>query len=135
MSDEGPILVFDGVCVLCNRSVQFVLRHDRKRRFRFATVQSESGARLMRRFYIDPRQPASVLLVDGDLAFVESAAAIRVLRSFGGFWALAAAALWLIPRPIRNAAYRFVAARRYRWFGQRDICYLPDPQNAGRFLE
>ncbi|HEX6834833.1 MAG TPA: thiol-disulfide oxidoreductase DCC family protein [Rudaea sp.] len=135
MSDEAPILVFDGVCVLCSRSVQFVLRHDRARRFRFATVQSSMGAQLMRRVGFDPARPASVLLVEGDRVFVESAAAIRVLSAFGGAWTIAAAALWIVPRPLRNAVYRLIATRRYRWFGRRETCYLPGPEDAGRFLE
>jgi predicted DCC family thiol-disulfide oxidoreductase YuxK len=135
MSAEGPILVFDGVCVLCSRSVQFVLRHDRQKRFRFATTQSTTGARLMTEHGLDASKPASVLLIEDDRSYTESAAMIRVLRSFGGAWPLLAGAVWVIPKPLRDAAYRAVANRRYRWFGQRETCYLPDPSDAGRFLQ
>ena len=135
MSNDGPILVFDGVCVLCSRSVQFVLRHDRDKRFRFATTQSPAGSRLMAEHGLDASKPASVLLIDGDRAYTESAAMIRVLRSFGGGWPLLAAMLWIVPKPVRDAAYRAVAKRRYRWFGQRETCYLPDPSEASRFLQ
>ena len=135
MLADGPILVFDGVCVLCIRSVQFVLRHDREKRFRFATMQSRTGARLMTEHGLDASKPASVLLIDGRRAHTESAAMIRVLRTFGRGWPLAAGALWLIPKPLRDAAYRAVARRRYRWFGQREYCFLPDPADAGRFLQ
>jgi predicted DCC family thiol-disulfide oxidoreductase YuxK len=135
MSSEGPILVFDGVCVLCSRSVHFVLRHDREKRFRFATTQSPAGIRLMAARGLDASNPASVLLIDGDRAYVESAAMVRVLRSFGGAWFALAAAIWLIPHPLRDAAYRFVAKRRYRWFGQRESCFLPDPAEADRFVQ
>jgi len=135
MSSDGSILVFDGLCVLCSRSVQFVLRHDRKKRFRFATTQSPTGMRLMAEHGLDASKPASVLLVEGDRAYVESAAMIRVLRSFGRAWPLLANLLWIIPKPLRDAAYRTVAKRRYRWFGQRETCYLPDPSEAARFLQ
>jgi predicted DCC family thiol-disulfide oxidoreductase YuxK len=135
MSSEGPILVFDGVCVLCSRSVRFVLRHDRDKRFRFATTQSPTGARLMTAYGLDAAKPTSVLLIDGERAFTESAAMIRVLRSFGGVWTLLASLIWVVPRPLRDAAYRVVARRRYRWFGQRETCYLPDSSEAGRFLQ
>ncbi len=134
MSNDGPILVFDGVCMLCSRSVQFVLRHDHAKRFRFATTQSPAGAQLMASNGLDASQPASVLLFDGQRAYTESAAMIRVLRSFGGAWSALAATAWLMPRPLRDAVYRAVAKRRYRWFGQRETCYLPDPSEADRFL-
>jgi predicted DCC family thiol-disulfide oxidoreductase YuxK len=133
MSHE-PILIFDGVCVLCSRSVRFVLRHDRNKRFRFATTQSETGHMLMAERGLDAANPASVVLIDGPLTFVESAAAIRVLRSLGFGWRAVAGVMWLVPRPLRDMVYRGIAKRRYRWFGQRDTCYLPQPDDATRFL-
>jgi len=135
MSNDAPILVFDGICVLCSRSVGFVLRHDRKKRFRFATTQSPVGVRLMSEHGLDASKPSSVLLIAGDRAYTESAAMLHVLRSFGGAWKLLAGALWIIPKLLRDAAYRAIAKRRYRWFGQRETCYLPDPSEAGRFLQ
>lgn len=135
MSTDGPILVFDGVCVLCSRSVQFVLRHDRDKRFRFATTQSRIGIRLMSAHGLDASHPASVLLIDSERAYIESAALVRVLRSFGGAWRLLAGLLWVIPKPVRDAAYRYVAKRRYGWFGRRETCYLPEPSDSGRFLQ
>ncbi|MEP6484784.1 MAG: thiol-disulfide oxidoreductase DCC family protein [Rudaea sp.] len=134
MSTESPILVFDGVCVLCSRSVRFVLRHDAQRRFRFATAQSETGRRLMIEHGIDPAQPASVLLVENGVGYTESEAAIRVLREFALGWRTLAAVLWIIPRPVRDAVYRYVAKRRYGWFGKTDVCYLPEPGESDRFL-
>ena len=135
MSSDGPILVFDGVCVLCSRSVQFVLRHDRDKQFRFATTQSPAGLHLMAEHGLDASKPASVLLLEDDSAYTESAAMIRVLRTFGGGWRWLAGVLWIVPKPLRDAAYRAVAKRRYRWFGRRESCYLPDPSDAGRFLQ
>ncbi len=135
MSTDSPILVFDGVCVLCSRSVQFVLRHDHAKRFRFATTQSETGRRLMLAHGFDPNRPSSVLLIENNAVFLESSAAVRVLRSFGGVWTFLAGAVWILPRPLRDAAYRGVAKRRYRWFGKRDSCYLPQPEDRARFLD
>jgi predicted DCC family thiol-disulfide oxidoreductase YuxK len=135
MSSNSPILVFDGVCVLCSRSVAFVLRHDRAKRFRFATTQSPAGAWLMTEHTMDASKPASVLLIEDGRASTESTALIRVLRSFGGAWPLLGGLLWLIPKPLRDIAYRAIAQRRYRWFGQRESCYLPDASEADRFLQ
>jgi predicted DCC family thiol-disulfide oxidoreductase YuxK len=133
-TSEHPILVFDGVCVLCNRSVQFVLRHDSAQRFRFATVQSTAGHELMRTHGFDPEAPASVLLLEGNQLFTESAAILRVLSSFSLPWRIVARLLRAVPPPLRDRAYRYVAQRRYRWFGRKEICMLPDPRDAGRFL-
>jgi|ERR1700722_11125420 predicted DCC family thiol-disulfide oxidoreductase YuxK len=135
MSIELPVLVFDGVCVLCSRSVQFVLRHNSTQQFHFATTQSETGRRLMLAHGFDPNRPASVLLIENDAVFLESSAAIRVLRSFGGGWKILAALIWTVPRPLRDALYRAIAKRRYRWFGKRESCYLPTPENRSRFLD
>jgi predicted DCC family thiol-disulfide oxidoreductase YuxK len=135
MSTDAPILVFDGVCVLCSRSVQFVLRHDREKRFRFATTQSETGRRLMLAHGFDPNRPASVLLIENDAAYLESSAAVHVLRSFAGVWKLIAGLIWIVPRLLRDAVYRGIAKRRYRWFGKRDSCYLPQPEDRARFLD
>lgn len=128
-------LVFDGDCVLCSRSVHFVLRHDRERRYRFATTQSSNGRTLLLAHGYDPLLPQSVLLVEGEVAYVESGAMLRVLSSFGGGWKVLALIARLLPWRARDALYRWVARHRYRWFGRRDACYLPLPEDAGRFLD
>lgn len=135
MSIDGPILVFDGVCVLCNRSVQFVLRHDHQQLFRFASNQSVTGRALMQDHSLDPAAPASILLVDGTLALTQSAAVIAVLRRFGRGWRLLAALLTLVPARARDVLYLYVARHRYRWFGRREVCMLPEPQQRARFLD
>lgn len=130
---EGEILVFDGVCVLCSRSVAFVLAHDHARRYRFAALQTRSGRELLVRHGLDPDDPHSMLLTDGERIWTESDAFLRVIGGFGGAWRFAGL-LRVIPRPVRNWAYRTVARNRYRWFGKRDACLLPTPELAGRFL-
>lgn len=128
-------LVFDGDCVLCSRSVQFVLRHDRERRYCFATTQSSNGRALLLAHGYDPLRPQSVLLVEGTDTYVESAAMLRVLSGFGGGWAAIALIARLLPRPLRDLMYRWVARHRYQWFGRRDTCYLPSREDADRFLD
>ena len=134
MSTEGPIVVFDGVCVLCNGWVRFLLRHDRRRRFRFAAMQSDTGRALLSAHGLDPDDPASFLLVDGDAASTDTQAIAGVLAALGLPWSIAAFALRLTPPRLRDAAYRHLARNRYRWFGRRDACVLPPPSERARFL-
>jgi predicted DCC family thiol-disulfide oxidoreductase YuxK len=133
MATANPIVLFDGVCNLCNGSVQFIIRHDRQGRFRFASLQSSVGQDLQARFGMDPGRLDSVLLVEGDRWYKESDAALRIARGMSGAWK-ALAAFRVIPRPIRDAAYRLIARNRYRWFGKQETCWLPTPELRGRFL-
>ena len=133
METANPIVLFDGVCNLCNGSVQFILRHDPAARFRFASLQSPVGQDLQARFGMDPGRLDSVILVEGDRWYKESDAALRIARGMSGAWK-ALAAFRVIPRPIRDAAYRLIARNRYRWFGKQETCWLPTPELRGRFL-
>jgi predicted DCC family thiol-disulfide oxidoreductase YuxK len=128
------VVVFDGVCVLCSRSVQFILARDTRKHYRFATMQSTSGQLLLRSHGLDPADPVSLLLLDGGRAWTDSEAVLRIAIGFGGGWQLAATAR-IVPRRWRDALYRFIARRRYRWFGKRDICLLPSAETADRFLQ
>jgi predicted DCC family thiol-disulfide oxidoreductase YuxK len=133
MATEHPIVLFDGVCNLCNRSVQFIIERDPEGRFRFASLQSGLGEELRARFGIDPQEVDSVLLVEGDRWYKESDAALRIARGLGGAWK----ALWalrVLPRFLRDGAYRLIARNRYRWFGKQETCWLPTPELRGRFL-
>lgn len=133
-ADAGAIVVFDGVCVLCNGWVDFLLRRDRRGRFRFAAMQSPAGRRLLAGHGLDPDDPASFLLLDAQGAHTDSEAILRLLVRLGGPWK-AAAAGWLLPRAWRDALYRQVARNRHRWFGRRPACRLPDPAHADRFID
>lgn len=127
------IVVFDANCLLCSGSVQFLLRHDKYRRLRFATIQSDIGRDLLERARIDAIEPDSFVLVDGQRIWTETAAVLRVAHALGWPWRFAWIA-WLIPYPLRDAVYRWIARNRYRWFGRRDVCFLPDPEDADRFI-
>lgn len=127
------IIVFDAHCLLCSRSVQFLLKHDHRRRLRFATVQSATGRELLERAGIDVVDPESFVLIGAQRTWTESAAVLRVAHALGWPWRLAWLA-WLAPAPLRNALYRWIARHRYRWFGRRDTCFLPDEADAARFI-
>jgi predicted DCC family thiol-disulfide oxidoreductase YuxK len=132
---DGPVVLFDGHCNLCNGAVRFVLEHDAAGTFRFAALQSEAGARLLRGRGQVPASadPESVVLVEGPEVHWRSDAALRIARRLDGAWPLAYG-LVVVPRFIRDAIYRAVARRRYRWFGRTEVCRLSEPGHAGRFL-
>ncbi|WP_423179514.1 thiol-disulfide oxidoreductase DCC family protein [Stenotrophomonas sp. CASM110] len=130
----SAVIVFDGVCALCNRWVRFLLRFDRKGRYRFAAMQGERGSALLRSHGLDPQDPASFLLLDAQGAWIDTDAILRVLAGLDGAWRLTGV-LRMVPRGWRDAAYRALARNRYRWFGRNDACHLPAPEQAARFLD
>lgn len=142
-SPHRAVIVFDGVCVLCNGWVRFLLRHDRRERYRFAAMQGDSGRALLVANGLDPDDPVSFLLVEYDLieqdarvsprVSTDTDAMRRVLMGLGGVWRIAAVTA-LLPRRVRDPLYRLVARNRYRWFGRHDACPVPDPAQARRFL-
>lgn len=127
------IIVFDGVCVLCNGWVDFLLRHDRKQRYRFAAMQGAAGAGLLARNGLDPGDPMSFLLIDEQGATTDSDAIIAVLEGLGGAWRTVAV-LRIIPKGMRDPLYRWLARNRYRWFGRKPACALPREDQRQRFL-
>ncbi|HEX9964694.1 MAG TPA: thiol-disulfide oxidoreductase DCC family protein [Allosphingosinicella sp.] len=130
---EPAIVVFDAVCLLCSANARFILRHDHRRRFLLASMQGAAGAALYRRFGIDPSDPETMILVQGDRALRDSDAVLAIWSGLGWPWR-AAAALRLVPAALRDPLYRWVARNRYRLFGRRETCWLPHPGLADRFL-
>ncbi|TWT63852.1 thiol-disulfide oxidoreductase DCC family protein [Rubinisphaera italica] len=132
-SAEHPVLFFDGVCGMCNAFVDFIMKRDPHGHFRFAALQGETARQLVTG---DDREQLKsvVLLLDGQL-FRKSSAVVRVLWEMGSFWSLLGSLLWLIPRPLRDFCYRFVAKIRYRIFGKKEACRLPTPEERSRFLD
>src|SRR5687767_9090702 len=130
---EGPIVRYDGVCGLCDRSVQLILRNDRRGRFRFAALQSDAGRALLEKFGLPPEALDSVVLVEGGRASRKSRAAFRIARRMDAPWPL----LWpliVIPRPVADFFYDLMAKNRYRIFGKLDACMIPPPEVRARFL-
>ena len=130
----NPIVLFDGVCNLCSGSVQFLLKRDPEARFRFASLQSEVGQTIQVEHGLDPGALSSVLLLENGRLYQESEAALRIARHLPGAWKLLTA-FKIVPRPLRDGLYRFIARNRYRWFGKAETCWLPTPELRGRFLE
>lgn len=134
-STDRPVVLFDGVCNMCNGLAAFVIARDpAPGRFRFAPLQSASGQWVLRRHGLRTDDFDTFVLVEGERAFVRSTAALRLLRRLGLPWSLLSAVLTLVPRPLRDAAYGWVARNRYAWFGKRDACMVPAPDVRSRFL-
>jgi predicted DCC family thiol-disulfide oxidoreductase YuxK len=133
MTETHPIIVFDALCVLCSANAQFVLRYDRKGVFRLASMQSEVGTALYRRFGIDPADPETLIVVRDDMALRNSEAILAIWSGLEWPWQRLAM-LRLIPRPLRDFVYLLVARNRYRLFGKRDTCWVPNPDQAERIL-
>jgi predicted DCC family thiol-disulfide oxidoreductase YuxK len=140
MSTAGPILFYDGVCGLCNTLVQFLLRHDKHGRLRFASLQSDFAEKVLRRHGFDPKDLDTLHVVENyeqpnERLLQRSDAVLRAGRELGGHWSVLAAIAKIVPRRLRDIAYRFVAQNRYRVFGKYDTCMLPDPDQRSRFLD
>lgn len=134
MPTPPATILFDGVCNLCSGFVQFVIARDSGQHFRFASLQSEVGRALLAERGLNPAiTPETVVLLEGGQAYAYSTAVLRILRRLDGGWRLLYAAR-VLPRFLRDAAYRFVARHRYQWFGQQQACLLPTPALRQRFL-
>ncbi len=132
-ADDKPLIVFDGVCVLCSSSAQFVMRHDPAGQFRLTAAQSPLGQGLYRHYGLDPTTFDTILLIEDGRLFQRSDAALRVAKRLRWPWA-AASLLALAPRAARDSVYDLVARSRYRIFGQREACFVPTREQAGRFV-
>jgi predicted DCC family thiol-disulfide oxidoreductase YuxK len=130
---KSPVLLFDGACNLCNRSVQWVLLRDPRGIFRFAPLQSDIGQALLRQHGLSTENLDTVVLVDGPRVFLRSDAPLEVARRLGGLWPLLCV-FKIVPRALRDGVYNWVARHRYRWFGHQSECFLPNPAWKGRFL-
>ncbi|MAU27001.1 MAG: DUF393 domain-containing protein [Muricauda sp.] len=135
MESNKKIILFDGVCNLCNGAVQFVIKRDKKDVFRYAALQSEVGQNLLEARNIDTSKIDSIILIEPGVAFyTKSDATLEIAREFGGVWRLLLVFQW-IPGSIRNIIYDFVARNRYRWFGKKEQCMVPTPELQAKFLQ
>ncbi|WP_404403954.1 thiol-disulfide oxidoreductase DCC family protein [Pelagibacterium halotolerans] len=130
---ERPIIVFDAQCVLCSANAHFVLKHDKAGHFYLASMQGEVGAKLYRKLGIDPSDPETMVVVDGDSALRNSDAVLAIYAELGWPWR-AMSIFRVVPRVVRDAIYRLVARNRYRLFGRRETCWVPRADQAGRVL-
>jgi predicted DCC family thiol-disulfide oxidoreductase YuxK len=133
MSTDERIVVFDGVCNFCSWSMRFILEHDVRGRLRFTSLQSATGRELLVRNGIDPSDPQTFLLVDGGEVYVRSDAALEIAKDLGSW-------RWLrvfgfLPRGVRDRIYGVLASNRYRWFGKREVCFVPTAEQRARFID
>jgi predicted DCC family thiol-disulfide oxidoreductase YuxK len=130
---DDDVILYDGVCIFCSRWIRFIATRDTKKRFRFTPIQSDYGARLAQAFGVDPRDPDTNAVIHGGVAYFKSDAALTVLSDLPGWgWTRA---LFVVPKPVRDAVYKLVARNRYRIFGKYDACFVPDAATRGRVLE
>ena len=133
--DDKKIILFDGVCNLCNSSIQFVIKHDKKNHYKFAALQSDVAKMLLNERGIDSSQIDSIILIDPDTAYyIKSSAALEIGKSFGGGWRLLSIFEW-VTRPIRDWIYDLIAKNRYSWFGKQNDCMIPTPELKAKFLD
>lgn len=133
MENNNPILLFDGVCNLCNGAVQFIIKNDKNKRFRFATLQSEAGIELSKKYGLPIDRMDTFVVIKKNKSYTRSTAALEVAKMLGSFWSLAYVFI-LVPPVIRDAIYNWVAKNRYSWFGKKESCMVPTPDLRERFL-
>jgi predicted DCC family thiol-disulfide oxidoreductase YuxK len=132
--DTHPIILFDGVCNLCNSSVQFVIKHDPAAVFRFASLQGKTGQQLLKQYSLSSNDLNSFVLIRDNKAYTRSAAALTVAKQLTGFTRLLYGFI-IVPPFIRNAVYNLIAKNRYKWFGKKDSCMLPTTALQSRFFK
>lgn len=128
-----PIILFDGVCIFCNGVVNFIIRQDKKKVFRFAALQSEAGQKLLEQYGLPKENFDSFFLVDNGKVYKSSTAGLRLYARLPWYWKWTQV-FWIVPRFLRDAVYNFIARNRYRWFGQKESCMVPTADVRSRFL-
>lgn len=128
------IILFDGICNLCNNSVLSVIKYDKKNTFIFASLQSETGKEILKHLNINNSKIDSIILYEPGLSYdIKSTAVLKIIKHFGGFWNILQIAIFL-PEFFRNHIYDYIAKNRYKWFGKRQKCMLPSTELEARFL-
>lgn len=130
---KHPVVLFDGVCNLCNNVVQFVIKHDPERLFRFASLQSEFGQSVMKKFGLPVDQLNSFILLDNNKIYTRSTAALRITKKLNKGWSLLYGFI-IVPSFIRNPVYDYIARNRYKWYGKKEECWIPTPELQKLFL-
>ncbi len=134
LSRNKKVILFDGICNLCNSSVQFIITHDRKKSFLFASLQSDVATKIM--FQLNQNENEnfdSIVLIENEMVYFKSDAALRIAKELNGIIKLCYIFI-IIPRPLRDVIYDYIAKNRYKWYGKKESCRLPSPAEADRFL-
>lgn len=133
MSQPKSVILFDGVCNLCNASIDFIIKRDRKDQFLVGALQEAAGKTLLSRFEVNPEYLDSLVLIEGEKIFFRSTAALRIAKKLSGLWPLFYVFM-ILPPPIRDGIYDWIGRNRYRWFGKKNTCRLPTPEEKAKFL-
>lgn len=132
-STPKPIILFDGVCNFCDAAINFVIRQDRNNIFFFAPLQSGAGQKLLEQYGLSKDELESFVLIDKERVYRKSSAALRVMNKLPWYWKIFQI-FWIIPGFIRNFIYDLIARNRYKWFGKKDSCMIPTPEQRAKFL-
>jgi len=133
MEEDKPVVLFDGVCNYCNAMINFIIRQDKKKKYLFATLQSEFGRRLLHQWNLPVNSFDSFLVFDNGKLYSKSTAALRLYNQLPWYWKWTQL-FWIFPKFLRDAVYNVIARNRYKWFGKKDECMLPSPEIKERFL-
>ena len=129
------LILFDGVCNLCNNSVLKIIKHDNKNVFLFTAIQSETGQKIINHLKIDLSKTDSIILYEPSISYdIKSTAALKIIREFGSLWQLTGI-FFVFPEFFRNMVYDFIAKNRYKWFGKKESCMIPTPALKAKFLD
>ena len=135
LPENKKIVIFDGVCNLCNSSVLKVIKNDKKNTFLFAALQSKSGQEIINYLKIDISKIDSIILYEPGVSYdIKSTAVLKVMNDFGGLWFLTRA-FFIFPEGLRNLIYDYIAKNRYKWFGKKESCMIPTPKLLIKFLK
>ncbi len=130
---DQKIILFDGVCNLCNGAVTYIIKRDKKNVFKFAALQSEIGQQLISKFNIDTSKVDSIILIDGEKHYTKSSAALHIAKQLSGAYPLLFGFM-VVPKFIRNSIYDYIAKNRYKWFGKKESCMIPTAELKSKFL-
>lgn len=132
MTDQR-IILFDGICNLCNNAVKFVLKRDRNSVFKFASLQSDVAKKLLRNTKVSDIDSGTFVLIENGAIYTRSTAALKVCKHLSGVWPILTV-FWIVPRFLRDWVYNLISNNRYLWFGKRDTCMIPSPEVENKFL-
>ncbi len=135
IESNKKLILFDGVCNLCNSAIQFMIKHDKEDSFRYAALQSDIGKKLIAERNIDTEKVDSILLIEPGIAYYDkSDAALQIGKLLKGYRTISSI-LYMIPRGLRNIVYDFIARNRYKWYGKKEACMIPTPELKAKFLD
>lgn len=134
ISTDKKIVLFDGVCNLCNASVQFIIKRDNKNQFLFGSLQGTFGQEQLKKYHLPDHDFNSFMLIENEQLYTKSTGALRMLKHLGNGWQLFYAFI-IVPKFIRDGVYEFISENRYKWFGSKEECWLPKPELKSKFLD